>query len=250
MTHRPGHARRTLLRNYWQPVALVKSARAAAGEGGAAARRGPGAFSRRPRRPTACSIAMPAPRRRPRLRPARGRGSALPLPRLAFRHERQCLDTPAEPEGSRCASTSGSRPTRCREERHPVRVLGARRAAGVSALRLLRRAAVHASPSRATGTATGCRRSRSASIRRMPRGCTSSSRTRTRRRATAGSSAASAGGRRGPDDARCCASSTAPRSASSARHMACGSTTLRQMSDAKTHCASPTSSSRRPSSSR
>ena len=46
------------------------------------------------------------------------------------------------------------------------------------------------SPSRATGTATGCRRSRSASTRRMPRGCTSSSRTRTPRRATASSSAA------------------------------------------------------------
>ena len=46
---------------------------------------------------------LPASRRRPLVRPARGRRPALPVPRLAVRRRRPCLETPAEPEGSRSA---------------------------------------------------------------------------------------------------------------------------------------------------
>ena len=119
----PGTACGDLMRSYWQPAALVdefdprldpRMARAA-GEGGAPARPGPGAVSRRreslgPDRPR-----LPASRRRPLLRPARGRRPALPVPRLEVRRRRALpRDAGRAARARRCAPGSASAAIRCR----------------------------------------------------------------------------------------------------------------------------------------
>ena len=96
----------------------------------------------------------------------------------------QCRETPAEPEGSPlCRNIKQPAYPGRRPQRRAVDLHGPRRAAGVPELRLLRGAGPPTpSPSRGCGSATGCRRWRSASTRRTPPTCTASSRTRTGRK--------------------------------------------------------------------
>ena len=103
----------------------------------------------------------------------------------------QCLETPAEPKDSKLCKASGSAPipwSRRAASSGPISAKASRRR--------FRRSTASSRPtatrsrSRATSIATGCRRSRSASIRRMPRSCIVSSRTRIRQRPMASSSAA------------------------------------------------------------
>ena len=120
-------------------------------------------------------------------------GLRCPFHGWKFATDGRCLETPAEPAGSTLC-------TRIRQRSYPVQVrsgvvfawLGPkdrrRRSCRGSTPSSRRRAT--ASPSRACGTATGCRRSRSASIRRIRRSCIATSRTSPRSKPpTAGSSA-------------------------------------------------------------
>ena len=108
-------------------------------------------------------------------------GLRCPFHGWKFDADGRCLETPAEPVGShavhsacasaaiRCASVAaccspGSAPRARRRRRCRRSTASSRRRAT-------------ASPSRASGTATGCRRSRSASIRRIRRSCTATCRT-------------------------------------------------------------------------
>ena len=107
-------------------------------------------------------------------------GLRCPFHGWKFGVDGPCLETPAEPIGSQLCQ-------RVRQRSYPVRSsraslfawLGAEgRPAGAAGVRLpsSRRRAT-ASRSRACGTATGCRRSRSASTRRIRRSCTATCRT-------------------------------------------------------------------------
>jgi phthalate 4,5-dioxygenase oxygenase subunit len=98
-----------------------------------------------------------------------------------FDVEGKCLETPAEPKTSKlCSRHQAARLSRGREGRHRLRLSRRGRAAGIPRDRLLRRTRHSTpSPSRACSNATGCRRSKSASIPRTPRSCTASSRTPT-----------------------------------------------------------------------
>ena len=222
----------------------------AAGEGGSPVLRESGSVQDA-KRLRADAAPLPAPRRRPGLRPHRARRPALLVPRLEVRRRgqvrrdaRRARRQPAV-RAHQDGFLSGGR-----EERHPVRLPRRRRGAGVSRTSTASsRRTPTPSPSRATGTATGCRRWRSASTRRTPRGCTSTSRTRTRRAATASSSAACRRTRT-CRSARCCASTTGPRSASSAPSTACACRRCAASATRRPTSASPTSCSRRPSSSR
>ena len=138
----PGTPAGTLMRRYWQPAALVDEL---AGNRpvkpvrllGERPRAVPGRQG--PLRPDRARL--PASRHRSRLWPAGGRRPALRLPRLAVRRQRQMpadagragRQQPLRQHQAEGLSGGG-------EERHPVRLYGAGRAAGVSALRLLRRA--------------------------------------------------------------------------------------------------------------
>ncbi len=138
----PGTAAGGLLRRYWQPVALVdelagtnrpiKPVKLMGEEPRAVPRR------QRPLRPDRARL--PASRHRPRLWQAGERRLALRLPRLAVRHQR-----PMPGDAGRARRLQPLRQHQAeglsggREERHPVRLYGAGRAAGISALRLLRR---------------------------------------------------------------------------------------------------------------
>ena len=164
-------------------------ARGAAGE---TARREAGAVSRRTRPLRPDRSPLRASRRRPRLRPSRKRRLALRLPWLAVRRLRPVhRDAGGAERLETVPGHQAARLSRGREERHPLGLSGRRRTAGIS-----RRSTASSRPtairsrSRATSTATGCRRWKSASIRRTPRSCIASSRTRTRRPPTASSSAA------------------------------------------------------------
>ena len=233
----PGTPAGKLLRRYWQPVALVDEMQ---GERPVKAVRLLGedlVLFKNQNQYGLHRAPLPASRRRPRLRPARARRPAL-LASTAGSSTRAASASRRRPSrrAAACASTSRQRAYPVgREERHPLRLPRRRRARRRSRTSTASsRPTRTRSPSRATGTATGCRRSRSASIRRTPRGCTSSSRTRIRPRATAGSSAAC---RRTPTcrSARCCASTTGPRSASSAPNTACACRRCGRISDAQTH---------------
>ena len=167
----PGTAGGKLLRSYWQPAALVDELE---GE--------------RPVRPVRLLgedlvlfrdeqgryglLDRTCPHRRADLSYGRREDGGL---RCAFHGwlfdvNGRCLDTPAEPEGSRLCES-------LRQRSYPVverngilwAYLGARRAARVPELDCFVAPSTRTpSRSRATGTATGCRRSRSGSIRRMP----------------------------------------------------------------------------------
>ena len=106
-----------------------------------AARRRPRDLSRRqgPLRPARPQL--PASRHRSRLWTAGGRRSALRLPRLAVRRRRQM---PGDAGGAGRQQPVPQHPAEGlsggRAERHSVRLYGDGRAAGISALRLLRRA--------------------------------------------------------------------------------------------------------------
>jgi hypothetical protein len=97
----PGTPAGALLRNYWQPVALVEELQ---GPRPVKAVRLLGedlVLVQRNNASMVCSngIARTAAPISPTA--ARGRRPALQLPRLALRHDGKCLATPAEPEGSR-----------------------------------------------------------------------------------------------------------------------------------------------------
>ena len=165
---------------------------AAAGAAGQTARREPRAVSRRGRPLRPDRPPLRASRRRSRLRPAGEWRPALRLPWLAVRRHRPVPGDARGAEGLEAVpGHQAALLSRGREERHPLGLSRRRRAAGVSGDRLLRRARQPylrlQGPHR---IATGCRRWRSASIRRTPRSCIASSRTRIRRRPTASSSAA------------------------------------------------------------
>ena len=187
----PGTPAGALLRNYWQPVALVEE------------------------------LADPRPVKAVRVlgqdcvlfRDERGRygmldracphrGADLAYGRLEdgglrcafhgwlFDADGKCLETPAEPEGSRMCE-------QIRQRAYPVleksgvlfAYLGTGDAPAFAHLDCFVAPGPTRSHSRVTSSATGCRRSKSASIRRTPLSCTASSRTRTRRPATESSSA-------------------------------------------------------------
>ena len=182
-----------LMRMYWQPAALVgRVARAAAGAAGQTARREPRAVSRRGRPLRPDRPPLRASRRRPRLRPSGKRRAALCLPWLAVRRIRPMPGNARRAEGlERCARASGSAPIPWSRRAASSGLISAK-----ASRRRFRRSTVSSRPtaiplrSRATSTATGCRRSKSASIRRTPRSCIASSRTRIRPLPTASSSAA------------------------------------------------------------
>ena len=102
----------------------------------------------------------------------------------------QCVEQPGEPEGSRMHE-------RIRTTSYPVvekngivfAYMGPDEPPGFPASTVSGRPRPTSSRSRVCGSATGCRRSRSASTPPMPPSCIASSRTKTRRTATAGSSA-------------------------------------------------------------
>ena len=139
----PGTAAGGLMRRYWQPVGAGGRdfRRQPADQAGAAARRRPGAVPQRrgPLRPGRAQLS--APRHRSRLWAAGERWAALRLPRLAVRRQR-----PMPGDAGRAGRLEPLRQHPAEglsgggEERHPVRLYGSGRAAGVSAFRLLRRA--------------------------------------------------------------------------------------------------------------
>jgi hypothetical protein len=99
------------------------------------------------------------------------------------------------PRAARCASACAAQLPAAGESRRAVRLVGARRRVAAALPRrstALPRRPRTALPSRACGTATGCRPSRWASTRRMRRSCTASSSTSRSKKATAASSAAPA----------------------------------------------------------
>ena len=138
----PGTPAGKLLRHYWQPVALVDEMQGnAAGQGGAPPRARTWFFSRT-RTNMAC-IERHCPHRGADL--AYGRledgGLRCSLPRLAVRRERQVPRDAGRARGQPpVRAHPAARLPGQREERHPVRLPRRRRAAGVPALRLLRRA--------------------------------------------------------------------------------------------------------------
>ena len=87
---------------------------APAGQGGAPARAGPRAVPRRPRPLGPARPAVPAPRRRPRLRPLEDDGLRCPFHGWKFDATGACLETPAEPAGTTLC-------TRVRQRSYPVR---------------------------------------------------------------------------------------------------------------------------------
>jgi len=104
----------------------------------------------------------------------------------------QCIETPAEAQGLEpLQGYQAAFLSRGREERHPLGLSRRRRAAGVSGDRRLHRARQpYVCVQGPHQLQTGCRRSKSASIRRTLPSCIASSRTRIRRLPTASSSAA------------------------------------------------------------
>ena len=170
-----------LMRMYWQPAALVdeltgprpvKPVKLLGEESGAVSRR---AGPLRPDR-----AALRASRRRSRVRPAGKWRPALRLPWLAVRRRRaSAWKRRPSRRTRRCARASSSAPipwSRRAASSGPISAKASRR----HFPRSTASSRPTATPlrSRATSTATGCRRSRSASIRRMPRSCIASSRTR------------------------------------------------------------------------
>ena len=183
----PGTACGALMRSYWQPVALldefdprhdprmahrpVKAVRLL-GQDLVLFRDGAGPL--RPAR-SAC------PHRGADL--AFGRhepdGLRCPFHGWKFAADGRCLETPAEPVGSTLCQRVRPRSYPVRERRRALRLAGAEGSSRPSCRVRLpspRRPAT-ASPSRACGTATGCRPSRSASTRRIRRSCTATCRT-------------------------------------------------------------------------
>ena len=156
-------------------------------------------------------------------------GLRCPFHGWLFDAKGNCLETPAEPVGSKLC-------TRIKQAAYPVveragivfAYIGEGEPPAFPEFDCFVAPDCTPSPSRACSNATGCRRSRSASTRRMPRTCTASSRTRTPRRATASSSAAP---RPTPTcrSPRCCASTTARRSASSRTDYGMRLTALRKL---------------------
>ncbi len=115
-----------------------RTARRAAGQAGARAGAGFRAVPRRARPARAARPRLPAPRRRPRLRPPGGWRPALPVPWLAVRCRRQVPGDAgrtgrqrALPEGAPAQLSGGG------EERHRLRLSRRRRSARLPRLRLL-----------------------------------------------------------------------------------------------------------------
>ena len=148
----PGTPCGDLMRSYWQPVALVDEfdprldprMAARAGEGGAPARPGPGAVQRRRTAAGACSTAT-ARTAAPTSSFGRHEGDGLrcPFHGWKFDVDGRCLETPAEPAGSKlCDRVAPAQLPGAREERRPVRLARRRRldAAALPRVRLLRRA--------------------------------------------------------------------------------------------------------------
>ena len=205
----PGTPCGALLRSYWQPVALVdefdpraRSAHgAAAGEGGARARAGPGAVPRRRTAAGACSIAT-ARTAAPTCRSAATRATACAARSTAGSSTSTAAAWRRRPSRSAasCASACASAAIRCCEKSGVLFAwLGEEGidAAALPGVRLLRRAGhPQLRLQGPVALPTGCRRSRSASTRRIRRSCTATCRTsRWRRSATtrrASSSAAPA----------------------------------------------------------
>ena len=105
-------------------------------------------------------------------------GLRCPFHGWKFATDGRCLETPAEPAGSTLCTRSASAAIRCRSapaSSSPGSGRKARRRPSCRRSTPSSRRRATASPSRACGTATGCRRSRSASIRRIRRSCTATS---------------------------------------------------------------------------
>ena len=182
----PGTPCGTLLRRYWQPAALAEELQ-----------------GQRPVKPvrllgedlvlfrdeqgrSACSTATA--RTAAPTWPSAGcedGGLRCPFHGWLFDVTGQCLETPAEPEGSRSARNIRQRGlSGGRAQRHRCSPTWARASRRRSpSFDCFVAPDATPSPSRACGSATGCRRWRSASTRRTPRSCTASSRTRTARKA-------------------------------------------------------------------
>ena len=245
----PGTACGALMRSYWQPVALVDEFDPAldprmarpAGEGGARCWARTWCCSGTRRRLGPAGPRLPAPRRRPVLRPPRRRRPALPLPRLEVRRRpaRASKRRPSPPAAS-CASACASAAIRCWSKSGILFALarrGGHAPPPFPALRLLRRAlqphlrlqgpvelqlaagvrgrhrsgaSLVPAPLPERRVAGGDRRQRGGQA--VPQ----RQRRRVRRRALA-------------DDARSCASSTSPRSASRRKPWGLQLTALRPM---------------------
>jgi hypothetical protein len=200
----PGTPCGDLMRRYWQPVALVDEFNPALdpamgvrpvkavrllGQDFVLFKNTDGTL--RPARPR-----LPAPRGRPLLSAAtRATACAAPSTAGSSTPPAAAPTPPPSPPAAPCASASGSAATRwwkkpaCCSAGLGPKTCRPRPSRRSTALPRRPRTAL---PSRACGTATGCRPSRWASTRRMRRFCTASSSTNRWKKATAASSAAPA----------------------------------------------------------
>ena len=173
-------AGRPIAQRYWQPAALLDELDEVPGPAQAGPAHGPDPRAVPRRGGPLGLIDRDCPHRSADL--AFGRledgGLRCPFHGWLFDAEGKCLETPAEPRGRDCATTSGRRPIRGGARRDRLRLFGEGTPPAFPDFDCFVAPDSHTFAFKGLWNATGCRRSRSVSIRRTPPSCIASRRTR------------------------------------------------------------------------